>query len=496
MSGDRPWEPRSHESVRSVLARQQTAVGRGGVVAAAAPIAASIGAQMLRDGGNAYDAAVAAALAESVLLPLKCGLAGDLVALCLEPGATEPQALTAIGPAAGGLAKVAQRGALTTTGPTSVGVPAAPAGYAELAARGRFGREAVAGPAMALARDGFAWSPVLEQLTRSVVGLLKQHNPAGTAYLPNGEAIPAGSTVRLPGLAAALREWVDRGSEMMTGPVGEALSNRVIAAGGVITPADLASARVEWQAAEMAQVGEMRIWSTPAPTFGPSLLACCSNEKFLGGVDGIWRAVVEAMKQRERTLSDPLHDEGTSAVGCVDAEGRVVVIIHSNSFPRFGSGIVLEEYQLILSNRAGRGFNSTPGHSNFPSQGKRPATTLHAWAAGNGRVELMGGTPGGINQMIWNAQTLKEIFLGAKDPGPIVTAPRWAWDPPSKTIFVESDSDPEVIKYFASSTETGSTIVPPLSLHSVQLIAVVPSSDGPRVIAVDPREGATAVAAF
>ena len=66
-------------------------------------------------------------------------------------------------------------------------------------------------------------------------------------------------------------------------------------------------------------------------------------------------------------------------VSAADGEGNVVVVVHSNSFPPIGSGIVVPDYDLVLANRAGRGFTPT-GHPNFPNAGRRPATTLHAWA--------------------------------------------------------------------------------------------------------------------
>src|SRR5690606_39657242 len=70
-----------------------------------------------------------------------------------------------------------------------------------------------------------------------------------------------------------------------------------------------------------------------------------------------------------------------------------------------GSGLVVPEYDLILANRAGRGFTAEPGHPNFPEPGRRPATTLHLWAAGpgGGRPRVVGGTPGGANQQIGRA---------------------------------------------------------------------------------------------
>ena len=76
----------------AVMAEQVTARGVRGVVAAAAPQAAQAGAAVMREGGNAYDAAVAAALAETVLLPPKCGFGGDLIAIVIPRPDAEPEA--------------------------------------------------------------------------------------------------------------------------------------------------------------------------------------------------------------------------------------------------------------------------------------------------------------------------------------------------------------------------------------------------------------------
>src|SRR5690606_26964965 len=100
------------------------------------------------------------ALAETVLLPPKCGLGGDLVALVWHRDCDEPEALLAIGGAPAGLAAVAAAGRLAETGPMSVGVPGAPAGYAALADRGVLGPEAVAAPAIEVATEGFCWSTI------------------------------------------------------------------------------------------------------------------------------------------------------------------------------------------------------------------------------------------------------------------------------------------------------------------------------------------------
>lgn len=476
--------------VRALLAGQQTGVSANGVAAAAAPLAAELGAQALREGGNAYDAALTAALCETVLLPPKCGLAGDLVALCLEPEADEPDALIAIGGAAAGLADVATSGRLTVTGPASVGVPGAPAGYAALADRATFDRQRLAGPASDLARSGFAWAPVLDYLIEPVLELLREQNPGGTVYLPGGAPNPVHSVVRLPGLAEVLEEWIHLGGALMSGPVGRALSKRVLESGGVITEDDLQHGSAEWTRPVRARIGGLDLWSTPEPTHGPSLLGCVTHAGSMDSVAGLWQSVLASVEHRSKTLGDTLRDEGTSAVAAVDADGRVVVVIHSNSFPRFGSGLVLEDYQLILSNRAGRGYSTIPGHPNFPVPGRRPATTLHAWAAGFGTPKLVGGTPGGLNQMIWNAQTLRQIALGERDLGTLVTSPRWAWNPVTDLVQVESDCDADTLAHFAGVSSTVN-LVPPMSLHSVQVIADRPQHGDPRRAAIDPREGAS-----
>ncbi|MFS8585069.1 MAG: gamma-glutamyltransferase [Acidimicrobiia bacterium] len=212
-----------HQGALEVMAEQVTGRGTTGVVTAAAPLAAALGAEALRAGGNAADAAVVAALAETVLLPPKCGLGGDLVALRLPPGRDEPEVLLAIGGAPAGLADaVRRRGALPETGPLSVGPPAAPAGYAELAELGRFDRARLAAPAARLAREGVVWSSICDWLGRESADLVAEHQPDGCAYMPGGRPLAAGTVVRLPGLADLLDEWVERGAGLWEGPAGEA----------------------------------------------------------------------------------------------------------------------------------------------------------------------------------------------------------------------------------------------------------------------------------
>jgi gamma-glutamyltranspeptidase / glutathione hydrolase len=478
----------------SVMAEQCQARGPHGAVAAAAPTAALVGAQMLRAGGNAYDAAVAAALAETVLLPPKCGLAGDLVALAWHGDRDEPEALLGIGGAPAGLAAVALRGEMRATGPMSVGVPGAPAGYLALVDRARLPLERLAAPAIEMARGGFCWSRICSLLSEESASLVARYNPVGTRYYPNNRVIPAGAVTRLPGLAAALESLVRERSGFLAGDVGDAILACVRRHGGILTRADLeTAAAAEWVAPARGELAARPLFVTPAPTHGPALLRALSRiePSATDPAVTVHSGVVEALRWQDRELADP---SGTSMVSAADREGTLVTIVHSNSYPRFGSGLVAEPYDLILANRAGRGFSDQPGHPNFPIAGRRPATTLHAWAvSGPGRIRWQGATPGGDNQMPWNAQTLARMASGGTDIGLIIVAPRWQWNRTNDSLTVEAGFEAAELEMLRSSaarlTQTGLW-----ELRSAMQIVTFDADSNVASAAVDPRTVGAALA--
>jgi gamma-glutamyltranspeptidase/glutathione hydrolase len=422
-----------------IMAQQCQARGPQGAVAAAAPTAALVGAEILRSGGNAYDAAVAAALAETVLLPPKCGLSGDLIALSWRSHEERPEALLAVGGAPAGLAELAAQRKMQEVGPSSVGVPGAPAGYLALAARARLPLARLAAPAIEIARRGFCWSRICWTLSVESADLVRRYNPSGTRYFPDGEPIRPNTLVKLPGLALALEAFVAERDAFLSGDVGEAMLACVQTDGGILTRSDfLSSSRAEWILPAAGQLGDLQLFVTPAPTHGPALL--CALRQIDAATERpavtVYRDVMKAIAWSRRELADI---SGTSMVSAADGEGTLVTIVHSNSYPRFGSGLIVAPYDLILANRAGRGFSSDVGHPNFPHAGRRPATTLHAWAvSGPERMRFQGATPGGANQMPWNAQTLARMLGGEYDLGRLIASPRWEWDPADDSINVEA----------------------------------------------------------
>ncbi|MEZ5219572.1 MAG: gamma-glutamyltransferase [Ilumatobacteraceae bacterium] len=469
----------------SVMAEQCTGRGVRGVVAAAAPLAAVIGTEVLRDGGNAFDAVVAMALAESVLLPPKCGLGGDLIALCVRPGGGPPEALLAVGPAVRGMDEVARAGRWSDVGANAVGPPGAPAGHLALAERGRLGLGRLAAPAIALALDGFPWAEVATRLSIHARDLVLAEQPDGCVYFPDGAPIAPGTVVRLPGLAAALEEFVARRDTFLDGPVGAAIARVVGERGGCLDPDTVSAATAAWAPCATGTLGARTLWTTPAPTHGPALIDAASRLDPTDPVAGTYRAVLEAIRNGRERLSDP---SGTSMVSAADRDGNVVVVVHSNSYPRFGSGIVVPEYDLVLANRAGRGFTPIPGHPNFPMAGRRPATTLHAWAVSDdsGRPRLVGATPGGDNQMPWNAQALARIASGLEDPGLLVTSPLWEWIPADDGVRIEGGFEDGAIEALRAVAPRSSA-APRWGCKSAQQVVRVARAGEALVAAADPR---------
>lgn len=471
-----------------VMAEQCQARGPGGVAVAAAPTAAFIGAEMLRAGGNAFDAAVAAALAETVLLPPKCGFSGDLVAMVWPPEQTEPEALVAVGGAPAALADVATNAPLQQTGPMSVGVPGAPAGYLALAERAMLPLETLVRPAIDLARDGFCWSTICSKLSEESHGLVRRHNVDGTRYFPEDRVIEGGTVTRLRGLARLLEHFLNERQGFLQGPVGEAIIERVQGAGGVLSRSDLRdAAEAKWVAPARTDAGSLRIFATPAPTHGPALLRALGDGRGLEASPAIavYPCVMAAIDWRRRELADL---EGTSMVSAADGEGRLVTVVHSNSYPRFGSGLIVDEFDLILSNRAGRGFSSDPEHANFPCAGRRPATTLHAWGVDDSAGKrYQGATPGGANQMPWNAQTLARLIGGETDIGRLIVAPRWEWMPADDSLRVEGGFSEDELTALHRLAACGVTSAELWGCRSAMQIVTLDTATGVVAGAVDPR---------
>ena len=464
----------------SVLARLQdscTAYGRRAVTAAL-PQSANAGMQAYGQGGNAFDAALAACFVETVALPMKCGLAGDVVALFQVRGGPV-QALFSVGPGAASLAD----NKLEKLGPKSVGVPGAPDGYATLHKMARLPLQQLIRPAVAAADHGVWWTRTSLSYLPESRELLQKWSP-DCVYL-SSPAPKVGDRLHLPGLGALLEEFGRSGSELFFGAAGAQLVRELSARGGFLREQDLQVRPAQLLAPRVTRLGDgATLYATPAPTHGALLGEVL--QRLLNGNEE-QADVVAQVRAAARAAGRDGRDPGTSLVTAADDEGNAVVIVHSNSFPRFGSGVVLSN-GLVLNNRPGRGFDlqAPEGSPNAAAPGKTPPTTLHAWALDDSHGRTFGGTPGGINQLPWNVQSLAQLLQGCPLQE-VVTGPRWSTDDSGK-YSAEPGAAIDAQRFQARAVE-------PLSLRSVQqFMRICP--DGSLQAVADPRTNAHACAVY
>jgi gamma-glutamyltranspeptidase/glutathione hydrolase len=214
----------------------------------------------------------------------------------------------------------------------------------------------------------------------------------------------------------------------------------------VLTARDLASVQVLEEPAHRVDTSHGALWATNAPTFGATLTRIFDQQlpsdvgptEVADSLDGAGR---------QRPAHSAAGDEGTSTVAAVDATGNAVVIVHSLSFPQYGSGLVIPGYNLVLSNRAGRGFVFDPDHPASPAPGRRPPITLHAWGMHRHDGWLLGATPGGRQQVPWNVQVIARLFARHQDPAAdamsdALSSPRWELESDGSTRLEGRDIEP------------------------------------------------------
>jgi gamma-glutamyltranspeptidase/glutathione hydrolase len=407
--------------------RRRVVLSTNGVVATSQPLAAAAGLGVLRDGGNAVDAAIASAIAATVVEPTANGIGGDALALVWHAGQLSGINGSGRWPRGADARLLSQTGSrwFPEIGWPSVSVPGAPATWRDLHTRfGRLPFARLVAPALDYAEHGFPVSPVVAECWQ-IAGqrFLGLREPAlcgwAETFAPGGNVPEAGQLFRAPGHAAALRRLAQAGvDDFYTGQIAQALLQHSRATGGALCADDLAAHESEWVAPVSVTYRGHQIWQLPPHAPGiTTLLGLGILEGFdLGATshasaDG-WHLQIEALKLAledvepslcdprfaavpvERWLSHehvaerraqigerarspgpgPLLPGGTVYLCTADRDGMMVSFIQSN-FMGFGSGIVLPEFGLALQNRAAC-FTLEPGHPNLAAPGKRPRHTI------------------------------------------------------------------------------------------------------------------------
>jgi gamma-glutamyltranspeptidase/glutathione hydrolase len=248
--------------------RRSTVYAPRGVVATSQPLAAEAGVELLRTGGNAFDAAVATAAALNVVEPTSTGLGGDVFA-CYRTADGDVGAMRAAGHAPEGAtrdrvreaiesdegAKSANYGAdrnregigMPDHGPHTVTVPGTARGWeATVEKLGRQSLDAVLQPAIAYATEGYPVTEVVSAQWQHAQHLFTDEH-AREAFLFNGQAPGVGDTVTLPKLGESLRRIAEHGADVVyEGEIGDEIAAEIQRQGGFMTTDDLAAFEVEW----------------------------------------------------------------------------------------------------------------------------------------------------------------------------------------------------------------------------------------------------------
>ena len=468
-------------------------LARGGMIGAQHPLVSATGLRVLASGGNAIDAAVAAALVGAVVMPGRCGIGGDLFAVVAAPdvpgapGAGERLAFhgSGIAPRGASLDLMRERGqdspsgrrVMPQDGPLSPSVP----GFVDgcFALLERFGTRPfaeLAEPAIAYAAEGVPLLPGERRTIDDHAARLRRYPSSAAVFLPDGAPPPVGAILRQPDLARSISLIARGGRDVFhRGEIARAISSFLANHGGALSEDDFADHETIVTPPLETSYRGYTVYQTGLPTQGFVVLEAlniCEQAPLPDMVLASASAVhteIEALRlsfaDRHAHAGDPGYVEtpmsrllskawaaerfatidphrmsatetgalvagDTTYLCAVDRDGLMVSLIFSLS-EIFGSAVVAGETGILLNNRPGNCFELDETHPNCYAPGKRTMHTLNCYAIADrdGTPLLVGGTPGGDFQPQWNVQTITGLIDGGLDVQAAVEQPRWQFKP-------------------------------------------------------------------
>ncbi len=493
--------------VAGEAAHPEAVRGTGGAVASAAPAATEAGIEILAAGGNAADAAVATALALAVVHPQAGNLGGGGFALLRFAGEAAALDFRETAPARADRSMYLDEHGepipqASLIGPRAAGVPGTPAGLYELHQRyGKLPWLRVVAPAIRLAQDGFTVTRRLATEVAKSSDLLERFPETAAVWLPGGEPPAAGSTMRLPQLAATLQAYADRGPAAITeGPAAAAIELAAQRYGGVLRAADLAAYSPVWRRPVEFQAYGWHIASMSLPSSGGIILGetfgilerldWAANPRF--GADRAhllaetWRRAYadrqllgdprtteadtsdllapgwldhQAADIKLKKATDSTRVEAWSAepgreltetthLSVVDAHGNAVALTTTLN-GSFGCGLLVPGVGFLLNNEMddfatapGRpnAYGLIQGEANSVAPGKRMLSSIAPTIAWHGDQILVVGSPGGSRIPTATAQVLIALVVDGDGLQGAVDRPRihHQWMPDQ--LVVETDA--------------------------------------------------------
>ena len=460
------------------------------LVATSQPLAVQAGLEALRRGGNAVDAALAAAIALTVVEPANNGVGGDAFAIVWDGQRLIGLNGSGRSPAGWTQDRFAGRKSMPLTGWDAVTVPSAVSAWVALSERlGRLPFPRLFDAAIHYAEEGFQVGPKTARHWAQAAKTLGKFPDFADHFLP---APAAGERFRRPELAASLREIAQtQGESFYRGALAERIDAAAATAGGALRKADLEGHQADWVAPIGQDYRQVRLHELPpngqglAAQIALGLLAHRERAP-LDSAQGA-HLEIEAMKIAIRAafdhFADPeamridpseLLDAGSLAraaagitdraaalpptalptsrdtvyLTAADDAGMMVSFIQSNYYG-FGSGIVIPGTGIAMQNR-GAGFALDPSHPNCVAPRKRPYhTIIPGFVTGGGAPLASFGVMGGHMQHQGHVQMVRRLFDHGQNPQAASDAPRWHVHP-DFSVGLETGFDPRVAEALAA----------------------------------------------
>jgi gamma-glutamyltranspeptidase/glutathione hydrolase len=477
---------------------------RAGIVACGHEAVGDAAASVLRAGGNAFDACVAAGFAGAVAEPCFTSLGGGgfLLAHTTEgeqvlfdffvdtPGRSLPASdrqphFLPINVSFLAADQVFHAGL------GSVAVPGCLAGYLHVHARlGRLPLSDIVAPAVALAREGVRVDATHAEVLGLLEPILLREPESAAIFAPTGDLLREGDQLTNPDLAAYL-EWLATDEEAASfygGAVADALVTQMQKGDGLVTAADLAAYAVIERAPAVSDYRGHRILTNPPPSFGGELIALALALDEARGAPASWQSrehlegAVELMIDVDRRRSIRGATKGTTQMTVVDTDGNVASMTTSNGET---SGDVVPGTGVVLNNMLGEddlhpdGFHAGPPGQRVASM-MAPTLVLDS----DGEVVLALGSGGSKRIRTAIVQVVTAVVAHDRDLAEAVEAPRVHWD--GDTVQVEPGLPAVSLDGLRSRWSINEW--PARNLYFGGVHAVQPGKTG----AGDPRRGGTA----
>ncbi len=455
---------------------RNVAVAKHGMVATSQPLAADAGLEMLKQGGNAVDAAIATAAALTVVEPTSNGIGGDAFAIIRYDGAL--YGVNGSGKSPASLSKSALQGngpnAMPRFGVLPITTPGAVKAWGEISERfGSLDFATLLGPAIRHAKEGYALSPTLAQSWARALKAYKTHF-TGAVFTPFFETFAKDNATPMPGDVVYLKDHArtlqaiadTKGETMYKGPLAQTIAEFIQAHGGYLSTDDLANHSTQWVEPLYMNYKGVNVYELPPN--GQGMIALSSLGMLQGDEIGddpqSLHLQIEALKRafsdgnayigdpqkmntdhsellkesyllsRRRSITAhaqiPKHGtpsaSGTVYLSTADAQGNAVSFIQSN-YMGFGSGVVIPGTGIAMQNR-GHGFSMTPGHPNEVAGNKRPYhTIIPGYLEKPGEYEGPFGVMGGFMQPQGHLQVISSLVDNGLNPQSALDKPRWHW---------------------------------------------------------------------